>query len=205
MLPSLFLQQIETALNRYLALDPESPARLQGLEGKVITIQLEMLRLSFQLSIHENRIRVTAGDDLPADIKIRGTPLSLLTLALSRDKKNHFFTDAVAIEGNAELGQQIIDLFDQLEIDWEEHLSQLVGDLPAHQFGRLARKFFAWGKDARESLTQNLNEYVHEEKPWFPPEAALEDFFNEVDELRLDIDRLEARVKRLQAEELMTS
>ncbi len=201
MIKSFLLQPIEKALNRYLALDPESHQRLHGLEGKTITIHLEALQQYFQLTIHEKTIRVTAGETLPAEIKIRGTPLNLLSLALSRDKKNHFFTETVAIEGNAELGQQIIDLFDQLEIDWEEQLAGWVGDFPAHQLGRLAQKFLAWGQEAKTSLTQNLNEYVHEEKPWFPPAAALADFLSEVDDLRLDLDRLEARVKQLQREQ----
>lgn len=200
MIKPFFLRPLENALNRYLALDPESHKRLRGLEGKTITIQLEALKLSFQLTVEEKKIRLTSGETLPAEIKIRGTPLNLLSLALSRDKKNHFFSETVAIEGNAELGQQIIDLFDQLEIDWEEQLAGIVGDVPAHQFGRLTRKLLVFGQEAKTSLTKNLNEYVHEEKPWFPPAAALEDFFSEVDDLRLDMDRLEARVRQLQKE-----
>jgi len=195
---SFFLQQLENALNRYLALDPESQKRLHGLEGKTVTVQLEKLRLHFQLAIRDHRVTVLTGETLPADITLRGTPINLLSLALSRDKKNHFFSESVVLEGNAELGQQIIDLFDQLEIDWEEHLSQLIGDTPAHHLGRFTRKLFTWGREAHESLSQNLNDYVHEDKPWFPPTAALEDFYNDVDDIRLDLDRLEARVKRLQ-------
>lgn len=200
MLSSFFLQSLEKGLNRYLTLDPESAKRLRGLEGKTITMELEGLKLRFQLRILENKIQISEGDSLPADICIRGTPVSLITLALSRDKKNHFFNGNVTIEGNAELGQQIIDLFDQLEIDWEEHLSQLIGDFPAHQLGRFTRRFLSWGKEAGESLGQSVNEYIHEEKPWFPPEAALQEFYTGIDELRLDLDRLEARVKRLSDE-----
>jgi len=194
----MLLQPLELAINRYLALDPESPKRLQSLQGKVVTIEMKALSVCFQLIFHEDRIQLSPDETLEAEIKIRGTPVNLFALALARDKKQAFFKDGVTLEGNAELGQQIVDLFNELEIDWEEQLSHLVGDLPANRIGRLTRSFLNWGKEARSSLTQNLNEYVHEEKPWFPPKEALQDFFRDVDELRLDLDRLEARSKLLQ-------
>jgi ubiquinone biosynthesis protein UbiJ len=198
---SFFLKQLEKALKRYLALDPESSKRLLALQGKTVTLALKAPSLCFQLSFQENTVYLRADDFLPAELTIRGTPLNLLSLALSRDKKQHFFSETVVIEGDAELGQQIVDLFDQLDIDWEEYLSHLMGDLPAHQLGRFTKRFFAWGKEAEASLMQNLNEYVHEEKLWFPPAEALENFFRDIDELRLDVDRLEAKVRLLQAED----
>lgn len=198
MLSSFFLQNLEKGLNHYLSLDPEFPKRLHELEGKTVTIDLEGLKLHFQLQVLESKIQISPGETLPADLKIRGTPLSFVSLALSSDKKKHFFTEQVTLEGNAELGQQIMNLFDQLEIDWEEQVAQIIGDFPSYHLSRFTRRFLSWGKNAEESLRLNLNEYIHEEKPWFPPAVLLQDFYNEVDELRLALDRLEARVKRLQ-------
>lgn len=195
---SFFLQQIEKALNRYLQLDPESSKRLQGLEGKTISIELLVLNLSFQMSIQDNEIKISTGQALMSEIKIRGTPINLLALALAQDKKSHFFTHSVFIEGNAELGQQIIELFNQIEIDWEEYLSHAIGDIPAHEIGRFTKNTLAWGKKAKKSLVQNITDYIHEEKLWLAPKTGLEDFFSDIDELRLDLDRLEARVKQLQ-------
>lgn len=172
MLKSFFQSSLKKALNQYLALDPESQKRLQPVEGKTITIELTLPAFCFQLSFREKKIEVTVGDHLPAELKIRGTPLNLFALALQSDKKQAFFAEAVTIEGEALLGQQIIDLFNHLEIDWEEHLAELVGDLPAYQIGRLGKKFFAWGKEAKNSLSLHVNDYIHEEQPWFPPREA---------------------------------
>jgi len=194
---SLDLKPLEQALNGYLALDPESSTRLHGLQEKTVTIELLALQYSFQLRFHQGKIQLHPGKELPAEITIRGTPLNLFALVCSHNKQAHFLSEAVIIEGNAELGQEVIGLFEKLEIDWEEYLSRFIGDLPAHHIGRFTRHLISWGEQARESLLQNLNEYVHEEKPWFPPKEALQDFFREIDELRLDLDRLEARVKNL--------
>lgn len=197
MIITFLLPQIEKGLNRYLALDPESYKRLGALEGKTITIYLKPLKSALQIRILEKALHLSEDEVHPADIKITGTPLSLLSLALSADKKHRFFSDDIVIEGNIEQGQQIIDLFDQLEIDWEEYLSQIVGDAPAYEVGRFAKIFFRWSKRAKETLLKNIDEYVHEEQPLFPPAEELQDFYNEVDELRMEIDRLEARIKNL--------
>lgn len=191
------LKALEAALNRYLALDPESQGRLEALEGKTITIELASLSLSFQLLIQDQRIKVHAGKEHPAEVAIKGSPFSLISLGLSSDKKRRFLSDDLSLEGDAELGQQILGLFEKLDIDWEEYLSHYLGDIGSHQLGCLTRSLFAFGKKTKETLLQNTNEYIHEEKPWFPPREALDNFYQDVDELRLDLDRLEARMKHL--------
>lgn len=189
-------QSLETAINRYLSLDPESHARLFALDGKLITIELLAISYTLPLKIVGGKIVILSESPEKPDVVIRGTPLSLLHMSLSEDRKQ-FFADDVQIEGDLELGQQIIDLFDEMEIDWEEHTSRVIGDIPAHQFGRFIKEAKAMMQRAKDSLMQNINEYVHEEKLIFPPKEALHDFFNDIDLLRMDADRLEARVMRL--------
>jgi ubiquinone biosynthesis accessory factor UbiJ len=194
---SIFLGPVEKALNRYLTLDPESQKRLSALEGKNITIALKPFTIIFQLHIENGRIQLLAEESYPAQIKITGTPLSLLGLTLSSDKKHHFFSDDLVIEGSTDEGQQVIDLFDKLEIDWEEQLSKLIGDLPAHEVGSFIKKIKNWGRQSTEILIKNIDEYIHEEQAWTPPAEALNDFYHEVDELRMTADRLEAKIRNL--------
>lgn len=189
-------QSFEALLNRYLALDPESQHRLAALDGKLIKIELTPTPIVLNLSIQSGKIHLNNEVVDQPDVLIKGTPLSLLHMSMAKDRKQ-FFSDDVSIEGNLELGQQIIDLFDTLEIDWEEHLSKIMGDVSSHQLGRLARGVKDVMNRFQESLLQNVNEYVHEEALIFPPREALNDFFNDIDVLRMDADRLEARVKRL--------
>jgi len=189
--------KLENILNRYLALDPESKKRLKALDGKIISVVLPVF--SFQLKILNERVYLQTEVETP-DVTIKGSPLSLIHLSFADDKtRKKFFAEDVVIEGDLELGQQIIDLFDELEIDWEEYLSQVVGDVPAHHTGNVVRRVKNFSKKARAILYQNINEYAHEEINLFPPREALEDFFQEVDEVRMESDRLEQSVKRLEA------
>jgi ubiquinone biosynthesis protein UbiJ len=195
---NFFLNAMQKAINSWLALDPESKRRLHEMQGKIVTVELSAIDLSFHLVFLETGIEIKHGEVGKSDTVIKGTPLRLLHLALSRSSRQKFFSDDVSITGNLELGQKVIDLFDHLEIDWEEILSRFIGDVSAHHLGNVARQFKSWTQQTRETFIQNANEYVHEEITLFPPREALHDFFHDVDALRMDTDRLEARVTQLQ-------
>jgi ubiquinone biosynthesis accessory factor UbiJ len=192
--PAIFSRALQTAINAYLALDPESKTRVAKLQGKTVTIELLKLDVRFHLTFTEQDVLLQLGGTSTADTVIQGTPLRLLHLVLTPEKRKQFFADDVVITGNLELGQQVIDLFDQLEIDWEELLAQCIGDAAASQIGKLSRKLFTLGQEIRESLLQDVNDYVHEEVNFFPTKQHLQDFFADVDNTRMDTDRLEAKI-----------
>jgi ubiquinone biosynthesis accessory factor UbiJ len=196
-LNKLFLSALTKAINSYLDLDPESRQRLKKLHGKAITIEFLPLHFTFQCLFNEDSVNIQTDETYPTDTKIRGTPLQMLAVAMTKDNRHRFFAEDLIIEGNAELGQQVIELFDELSIDWEDHLSRFVGDVPAYHAGRIVRRINTWLGHTEESLTQNMNEYIHEEAKWLPTREALQDFFSEVDLLRMDVDRIEARIKHL--------
>lgn len=190
-------KNMQTMLNHYLALDPESAQRLSVIHGKVVTIEFVNIGFVFQMLFTESEIKLKSTDLLKADTIIKGTPLSLLHMSLSRDDRKRFFAEDVTIEGDLECGQKVIDLFDSFEMDWEEYLSHWIGDVPAHQSGRFVRNLKNFSKNLHATFLQNTNEYIHEETNLCPPPEALQDFFHDIDSLRMDTDRLEARIEKL--------
>jgi ubiquinone biosynthesis accessory factor UbiJ len=192
----LFLTSLTKAMNAYLNLDPESKQRLHKLQGKIITIEFLPFHFIFQCLFSEHGIDIKTDDLLKADTTIRGTPMQMLGVMITKDNRHRFFADDLKIEGNAELGQQVTELFDELQIDWEEHLSRLVGDVPAHHIGRLIQNIGSWLHNTEQSVTQDTSDYLHEEAAWFPSDVALQDFYDEIDTLRMDVDRIEARIKQ---------
>ena len=76
--PYLVTAPLEQAINAYLALDPDSDARLAGLEGKVVELDLQgppSVKLYFIAEL--GKLRVSGYCDEPADAVIRATPLAL--------------------------------------------------------------------------------------------------------------------------------
>jgi len=190
---------LEKALNRYFSLDPESAKNLQKLQGKIVTIELLGIGLTLQMVFSATGVQLKADDFSEPDTLIQGGPISLLHIALARDKRKNLFAENATITGDLDFGQDVMALFDDLEIDWEEHLSHWIGDVPAHQTGRVIRGVKNLSERVRRTMTQNVNEYVHEEIDLFPPSEALRDFFQAVDELRMEVDRINALFQTLRS------
>jgi ubiquinone biosynthesis protein UbiJ len=84
-----------------------------------------------------------------------------------------------------------------MEIDWEEHLSRLVGDIAAHRIAGLVNGLRNWGKTAADNLADDVGEYLQEESRDVVSGAEMGVFYQRVDKLRDDTERLKARIDRL--------
>lgn len=198
-IPPAALAGLEAFINGWLRMDPDALERLASLHGRVIAVELHGLNLRLYLRPGAQGLQILdACADAP-DTVLSGTPLSLLRLAADRAKRETLFSGDVEIRGDVELGRRFKEILDSIEIDWEEPLSRVVGDVVAHQAGNLARGAAAWGRRALDSLSRDMVEYLQEERRQVPPAAEVDIFLNDVDQLRIDTDRLEARVKRLAA------
>jgi ubiquinone biosynthesis protein UbiJ len=81
-----------------------------------------------------------------------------------------------------------------LRPDLEEELALVVGDVPAHQLGRLARLTAGFGRRAADTTLRNLAEYLGHERADLVPRQEGEQFLRGVDTLREGVDRLQARL-----------
>jgi ubiquinone biosynthesis protein UbiJ len=103
----------------------------------------------------------------------------------------------VEVSGDATVGQRFAESFKALDLDWEEPLAKTFGDVAGHHMAKFVRSAAAFGMRASDSFSHSLSEYLTEETGWVLGRNELNDFYDQVDELREDVDRLEARVKRL--------
>jgi len=192
-----FLQALSTAINSFLKLDPETKQRFKKLNNKTILIEFLPLHFRFECVFLETGVYLQSPESPAIDATIRGTPLQMMNIFLHKNDRHSFFKNDLVIEGDAEIAQQVIQLFDELNIDWEEYLSLLVGDIPAFKTHQVFNGIKNWFKKADDTMTQNFNEYIHEETEWFPNKESLNDFFADIDNLRMDVDRLAAKVAAL--------
>jgi ubiquinone biosynthesis protein UbiJ len=189
---------VESAMNGYLALDPEVRTRLTSLDGKVICIALKGFDLRLYFLPGEERIEVLSHYEGEPDTLLVGTPTDLLRLAALQSEEKLFET-GVEFHGDTELGEQFREILSGAEIDWEELLSRVTGDALARQLGNLARGVADTVTKGAATLRQDVSEYLREESRLLPTAIEVDNFLEDVDHLRLDTDRLEARVQRLEA------
>ena len=198
-LPLLATAALEKALNHCLQMDPETLAQVTRLEGKVIELEILGVGKSIYLVPTADGLRVQSVFEGESDVTIKGGVFSLARLGLSENPVS-VFGDGVEMEGDAQLGRKVQHILDSLDLDWEEQLSRLSGDVLAHQVGNTVRGLFSWGSRTAETLGRDVAEYFQEESRDLVVKPELDQFLDQVDALRSDVDRLAQRVKRLQTQ-----
>lgn len=194
---TIFLGALEDALNRYIGMDPDVAVFLRPLNGKVIAVNIRGLDWGFFLCPYENGMQLLQEFGGTPDTTLSGSPLALGLMALSDTPTRNVFSGDVVIEGDVDTGRKLQRFFEKLDIDLEEQLSRVTGDIIAHKLGNLVRGGHAWGKESLDALTMDISEYLQEESRDLPSRVEAEIFFGDVDKIRADGDRLEARVARL--------
>lgn len=197
-LPTAIAAAVEAAINKVLQLDPDSLARIQALQGKVIGIELRGMNIALYLLPDKHGLNVFSHFEGEPDTVLRGAPLSMARMGLATRASDSLLSGDVEIRGNVDLGQEMREIIDDLDIDWEEHLSRLTGDIVAHKLGGLVRGALDWGRKTADTLGQDVAEYLQEESRDLPTRGEVEEFLAQVDTQRSDVDRLQARVSRLE-------
>ena len=81
--------------------------------------------------------------------------------------------------------------------DYEEDLSQLIGDIPANKISAFGKHAVNTAKEQASNLAEMISEYWQEEQPLIAKKRHVEAFIQEVDQLRDDTERLEKRLSKL--------
>lgn len=185
---------IETVINRYLALDPELLDKLAQFDGKVIKLEMTGINKSFYMLPSERGMQVLTEHEGSADTVLRGTPVSLFKMGLVSNVANLLLKGEIEISGDTRLGHQFKNVFSQMDIDWSEPLADIVGDGLAYQIQQSGNKFGRWGKTTARSVSTSVSEYLQEESRDVVTDTELNIFNEAVDQLRDDVDRLQARI-----------
>lgn len=198
MLKKYSLKALQIAINQALSLDEHMPEKLLKLQDKVLEMNVMPLGVRFFIQCHNGAIQLLDEYDGHADTIIHSNPIGLIRLSLlPASKARSLFNDKIRMSGDVELGQQVKKLFDEMDIDWEGHLAHFTGDVIAHQIGSFLRKGISFKKQVNDSMKQNITEYLQEELRVLPSKNELDDFFNDVDELAMNTERLQAHINQL--------
>lgn len=165
--------------------------QLQPFGGK--TVRFSIPPISATLTVLENGSLAIAGDSALADASVT-IPLPVAFRLLAND-------DAAAtlatLEGDTELAAALAKVLRGISWEYEEDLSKIIGDIPAHQFSEFGRKAVSEVKSQGLNLMQMLTEYWQEEQPVIAKKRHVETFNQAVDTLREDSERLEKRIEKL--------
>ena len=196
-LETTLLAAVEKAVNTALQHDPVAMRRLGNASGRLLELEFTLPPLRCYVLIVEEGVEVYHRSDAAADTSVRGNPLDLAAQLLGWQQAPSLVGGPVQIRGDRELLQEIADIISDLEVDWGAVLAPWLGDELAHQLDYGARRLLAGTRDALRRLGGQLGDYLREETTLMPSRRELREFVHEVDELAMDTDRLEARVRGL--------
>ncbi len=187
---------IEKCLNTALKYDPGTRHKLSALAGKIIKLNCQSPDITLIFIIEKDNLRVhTVDEDIEADIEISGQSKDFLSLI---GKDPHSLSDInIDISGKVNLLNQIKEILGDLDIDWEEPLTEWLGIVPGHAVAENIRKVFAWGERQKQEFEARLPEYLTEELRAVPSQPELAKFYEDVDSVVSSVQRLEARIERL--------
>ncbi len=193
------LETAEQAINLALQLDPDTLSALAQLHGKTIAVEVEGLGLTLFCLPGPTGVTLLTQYQGKPDTVLSGRPLALLQLAQHSDASSLLFKGEVRIHGDIELGQRFKAILQHAQIDAEELLAKVSGDVIAHQAGVLWRECQRWWQGSRARLAQDVVDYLQYEQQAIPQREHVNRFTTGVETLRDDVARLAARIERLQA------
>lgn len=200
MIKNYSLKALEKAINHGLSLDESTADKMTALEGKVIEIIVAPLDVNFFIAFEQQQLKLLAQFSGQPDTVIHSNPLGLIRLSfLPASKARSLFNDKIRLSGDIETGLAVKKIFDELDIDWEGHLAHFTGDVVAFQVGSIVKQGLAFQRQLTHSMRYNLTDYLQEELRLFPTREEVNDFFNDIDSLSMDVERISAQIKLIMA------
>jgi ubiquinone biosynthesis accessory factor UbiJ len=189
---------LEIALAQLLVLDPDTRDALKGLEGRRIGLALEAPALALAVTVDRGDLRVGPADaDREPDLGLRATLGGLLSQLPFARTPGAPPVGKLRINGDAELARTLQQLAQRFDPDWDAPFARALGPVIGPQVARLLREALVQGRRIAGNLARDTADYLVEERREVVGRAELEAFHDDVDALRDRVERLAARLGRL--------
>lgn len=196
-LRSMAGRALETALNRAVALDPDTQASLATLQDRRLDVHLSGPDITLAIQVVDGRLRVGPGDDdLPPSLRVSASPGSLLGMALGGDR-DHVAPGKVVVAGDAELARRLEKLARGYAPDIEAAFARSFGEVLGVPLARALHKAFAHVRDSATHALEDGADWLRDEARLGVAPGEMDAFLDDVDEISERVERLQARIDRL--------
>ena len=197
LLGPIAIRPVEDLLNRVLAKDSYLQSRLKTFSGKSLQISVHPLGTTVTVLFEQDRIRLLSSPaellDIEITASIRGNVSELLPLLIEKPDRRPLSNPAITITGDINFIQDIYAILHNLDIDWEDYLAPMLGNLITNELSQFGKDLQEWTQQVSSNMKRNVDEYLKEEERIFPKKEQLKDFSEELERLKLKIDRVKAK------------
>jgi len=187
-LTNLLCGLLETGVNQLHQLDSSAVIKRKQLNGTIIGVSLKELDIPLYFVISDQQIDVLNKFEGQTDCTIRVSFSALKQLQDNHQLTNLIKSGELEVEGDIQLVQQFANLLTDMKIDWEEHLSQKVGDVVAHKFCYHTKQLFTVTQS--KAIEKQAALYITEEAKLAPSGLEVAYFCDQVNTLETETDKL---------------
>lgn len=190
---------LESALNRLLDLDQDSPERLERLEGRMLQLVIEGLGISLYFAFNRGQVEVGTRSSFEPDTVISGSPVALFSMAVPDDMGSWESPESrVSIQGDANLARDLERLFSRLDPNWEARLSRVFGDVWGHQVAAGLRAGAEQARESASSAGEMISEYLQEKHSPVVRKAEVDELTESIEDSLDWLNELEQRISELE-------
>lgn len=198
-LPGILAAMLESAINRLLDMDDDTPERLERLEGRMLQLDLEGVGITLFFAFNGRQVEVGTRSSHEPDTVISGSPVALFAMAVPDGMSSWGTPESrVTITGDANLARDLERLFSRLDPDWEGRLSRIFGDVWGHQVAAGLRAGAEQARDTAENAGGMISEYMQQANSPVVGHDEIVEFSEAVEESREWASALEARIARME-------
>lgn len=200
MIPALefALGALARAINRALDLDPASKSALAKLSGRSLAMGSRLPPVSIRADLlDDGAVTLTPDQGEAVTVRLTGSPLALALLLARAGDTTTFSGSGVAIDGDQGMLQALSAVLGNLELDWEQALSGVIGDTPAHLAGEAVRSALKWNSEAIRRSATGVGDFLREESGVTLGNCEAREWFDGVRLLAADTERMAARINKL--------
>lgn len=198
LLQQAILSIAEPMLNRALSYDLSAEQKLIQLHNKSLCVFISELELTITLKVFDGRVFVSSLQE-PADCSIKTSVNGLQKLSDAAQITSLIKNDELELEGDLQVAQRYSALFMSNDIDWQEWLSEYLGDAATHKLSVLLTQKHTYFKRKKRDLDYTVQSALVDELRVTPDKSELSLFSSSVDKLAAKTERLLRDVQQLKA------
>ena len=203
MIPRLALAgliaKLEQAINVGMRAADIRSEQLVPLDGKVLKLRIKDLNLDIWVICDKTRWWLATEPQDSSDIELSGSLGSFIETLRSITQPNRpLVFEGLDIRGNIGVLQTMQTMFQAMDLDWENIVTKGLGPIPAGILIKTLRRLRSQSLLSRDSLRQQAKEFMQSEQKVILTNVYYEHASTRVYKLTRQIDRLEARIRRLE-------
>jgi ubiquinone biosynthesis protein UbiJ len=141
---------LEKTIATALHYDPASRLAIARLSGKVLAVEFNQPSMVFYFVPHNTGLNIQAYFEGSVTTRIKGSPLALA--GLMNSSRVNLADSGVEVFGSTGLLIELQSILKNLDIDWEQALSEVIGDVLGHETAKAIRTALGWAQQRKNNF-----------------------------------------------------